>query len=28
VHPVAGGYARWAGLLDPAFTAWLSAHWP
>ena len=27
-HPVAGGYARWAGLLDPAFTAWLSAHWP
>lgn len=27
-HPVAGGYARWAGLLDPAFTAWLSARWP
>ncbi len=27
-HPVAGGYARWAGLLDPAFTAWISAHWP
>jgi acyl-CoA thioesterase I len=28
VHPVAGGYARWAGLLDPSFTAWLSARWP
>lgn len=28
VHPAASGYARWAGLLDPGFTAWLGAHWP